>query len=200
MRRDLSLTDSYQVYGLLVLLSLNWSSFRFCCFPPFSIIGKSPKRQNTGNIYCSSTVYTTIVSSGNESNHCPSVTDQSQERPVTFTMDTICSSSTAETFESVSSSFLRTARRKIRNLRGNHWALVQLYSWRDSTRSQYARLSSAQMAVIFSERSIDINTPDIADIFSFLIHLFTTQDSATALFLQLKVLFLMSCLLQASIR
>ena len=55
--------------------SLNWSSFRFCCFPPFNIIGKSPKRQNTANVNCSSMVYTTMVSNGDESNNCPSVID-----------------------------------------------------------------------------------------------------------------------------
>ena len=56
-------------------------------------------------------VCTTMVSNGNESNHCLSVIDQSQEMPVTFTRDTISSSSTAETFESFGSFFVRTARR-----------------------------------------------------------------------------------------
>ena len=59
--------------------SLNWSSFRFCCFPPLSIIGKSPERQGILIVRLWSMVYTTMVSNGNASNHCPSVIDQSQE-------------------------------------------------------------------------------------------------------------------------
>ena len=55
-----------------------------------------------------------MVSNGNECNHCPFVIDQIQEQPVTFIMDTICSSSTAETFETFGSFFLRTAYRKIK--------------------------------------------------------------------------------------
>ena len=60
-----------------------------------------------------------MVSNNNECNHCPSVIDQSQQQPVTFIMDTTCSLSTAETFETFGSFFLRTAYRKIKNSRRN---------------------------------------------------------------------------------
>ena len=114
-----------------------------------------------------------MVSNGNEYNHCPSVIDQTQEKSVTFTRDTICSSSTAETFESFGSFFLRTAGRKKRNSRRNCWALIRLYSWRDSTRSQYDSVLHKWLSYC-SERSIHTNGPDIAEILSFLTHLYNT--------------------------
>ena len=116
-------------------------------------------------------VYTTMVSGGNESNHCSSNIDQSQERPVTFTRDTRCSSSTAETFESFGSFSVRTALRN-KEIQEDIWALIRC-SWRDSTRSQYDSALRKWLSYC-SERSIDTSNPDVADILSFLTHLYNT--------------------------
>ena len=134
-------------------------------------ISKSPKRQSTGNINCSSMVYTTMISGGNGSKHFSSNIDQSQERPVTFTRDTRCSSSTAEAFESFGSFFVRTALRN-KEFQEDTWAVIRC-SWRDSTRSHYDSALLKWLSYC-SERSVDTSNPDIAYILSFLTHLYNT--------------------------